>query len=73
MSAPAEDLTRMANQIAAYFDAYGPEEAVAGVLNHLLMFWTAEMREQLMDLASSDAADLTVTVRTAIMRLQQQG
>ena len=42
-----QDLVRMANQIADYFAAYGDEEAVEGIANHIAMFWEPRMREQL--------------------------
>ena len=37
----------MANQIAAFFEPYPEEEAVAGVTEHLLKFWDPSMRTAL--------------------------
>lgn len=50
-----ENLIRMANQIADYFAAYGEEEAVKGIANHIVLFWEPRMRAQL--LAIADGAD----------------
>ena len=41
------DLTRMANQIADYFSAYGHDEAVAGIADHIQKFWDPRMRRGL--------------------------
>ena len=37
-------LVRMANQIADNFDYGDPTKAVAGVLDHLVRFWTPDMK-----------------------------
>jgi formate dehydrogenase subunit delta len=42
-----EDMIRMANQIAAYFVAYGDEEGTDGTADHIRSFWEPRMREQL--------------------------
>ncbi|WP_339950805.1 formate dehydrogenase subunit delta [uncultured Albimonas sp.] len=42
-----QDLVGMANQIAAYFQAYPEDEAVAGVADHIRQFWDPRMREGL--------------------------
>jgi formate dehydrogenase subunit delta len=44
----AEDLVRMANQIAAFFAAYPEEEAVASTAGHLKSFWDPRMRAELL-------------------------
>jgi formate dehydrogenase subunit delta len=43
----ADDLVRMANQIAQFFTPYPTDEAVAGVEEHLEKFWTPAMRKEL--------------------------
>ncbi len=48
-----DDLVRMVNQIADFFDAYPEAEAVSGVIEHLRKFWDPAMRRQL--LASRDS------------------
>jgi formate dehydrogenase subunit delta len=64
------DLVRMANQIAHFFAPYPELDAVAGVREHLELFWTREMRQELRGLVSpghDDAArDLEPLVRHAI-------
>ncbi len=42
-----DDLVRMINQIAEFFDAYPESEAVAGVVEHLRKFWDPAMQRQL--------------------------
>jgi formate dehydrogenase subunit delta len=43
----AQDLVRMANQIADYYQAYPEDEAVAGIAAHIRSFWDPRMREGL--------------------------
>ena len=42
-----EKLARMAKQIADFFRAYGEEEAIAGVQEHIRAFWSPVMRRDL--------------------------
>lgn len=42
-----EKLLHMANQIATYFQSYPDADAATGVAKHLKAFWTAKMRETL--------------------------
>ena len=44
-----QDLVRMANQIADFFQAYPHDEAVADVAGHIRDFWTYRMRDELSD------------------------
>jgi formate dehydrogenase subunit delta len=41
------DMTRMANQIAAFFNAYPRDEAVAGIRTHIRDFWEPRMKRML--------------------------
>jgi formate dehydrogenase subunit delta len=41
------DMIRMANQIAAYFEAYPRAEALDGIAKHIKNFWDPRMRQQL--------------------------
>jgi formate dehydrogenase subunit delta len=41
------DIVRMANQIAAYFEAYPKKEALDGITMHIHNFWEPRMRDQL--------------------------
>jgi formate dehydrogenase subunit delta len=43
----ASDLVRMANQIAAYFNAYPKAEAIDGIAKHIHLFWDPRMRNEL--------------------------
>lgn len=53
---PAEKLGRMANQIATFFRSYPDEEAVAGIHEHIVAFWSPSMRR---DLAARVVHDTT--------------
>ena len=48
-----DDLVRMVNQIADFFDAYPEADAVSGVAEHLRKFWDPSMRRQLLDARES--------------------
>lgn len=39
-----QKLVYMANQIATFFEAIPPEEAAAGVADHINKFWEPRMR-----------------------------
>ncbi len=40
-----EKLIRMANEIAAFFRPYPEQQAVSGIRDHLVAFWTRKMRD----------------------------
>lgn len=40
-------LGRMANQIAGFFQSYPEAQAVAGVQDHIIAYWTPKMRATL--------------------------
>lgn len=47
---PAEQLVKMANNIAAFFVAEPDhQEAIAGMTDHICKFWEPRMREQMAD------------------------
>ena len=48
----AENLIRMANQIAQFFAPYPEPEAVAGIRDHLARFWDPAMRRELLAMAT---------------------
>lgn len=60
------DLERMANQIARYFCAYPPEEAAAGIAEHLRKFWDPSMRRDLADAVASGRIKVSAPVLEAI-------
>lgn len=64
------DLTRMANQIADYFSAYGHDEAVAGITDHIEKFWDPRMRRGLLAHVAGGGAGLSPLALEAADRLQ---
>ena len=66
----AQHLARMANQIAHNMAAWGDESEVARRTGeHLAKFWTPAMREQLLALEHSGAAELHPAVTLALGEL----
>jgi formate dehydrogenase subunit delta len=64
-----DELVRMINQIAEFFDAYPPDEAAAGVQQHVRKFWDPSMRADILA-ARADLADrLHPVARAALERL----
>jgi len=63
-------LVRMANQIADNFD-YGADDdkAVAGVVDHLMRFWTPDMKEAIIDLERRGGAGLNEIAASAVRAL----
>ena len=59
-------MIRMANQIAAYFEAYPRAEALDGIAHHIRNFWTPRMRTQLTEYIEGGAEDLNPLVTAAI-------
>jgi formate dehydrogenase subunit delta len=60
------DLIRMANQIAAYFDAYPRTEALDGIAAHIKNFWSPRMRTQLGEYIDGGAEELSPLVTAAL-------
>jgi formate dehydrogenase subunit delta len=60
------DLIRMANQIAAYFEAYPRTEALDGISNHIRSFWNPRMCKQLAEYIDAGAEGLSPLVTAAI-------
>lgn len=46
----SKKLVRMANQIADNFDYGDRDKAVAGVLDHLMRFWTLDMKQTMIEM-----------------------
>ncbi len=59
-------MIRMANQIAAYFEAYSRTEALDGIANHIKNFWNPRMRKQLVEYIDGGAEGLSPLVTAAI-------
>ena len=66
---PGAKLDHMANQIAAFFRAYPREEAVAGVHEHIVAFWSPRMRSDLQARAEAGTAALDPLVSEALHAL----
>lgn len=65
-----EKLIYMANQIAKFFAAQGPERAAAGVADHLLKFWDPEMRRTFLAAANRDDSPLHPAVKAALPKVR---
>ena len=64
-----DDLVRMINQIAEFFDAYPLDEAVAGVQQHVRKFWDPSMRAEILAARSELTDRLHPIARDALDRL----
>ena len=62
-------LERMANQIATFFRSYPHEEAVAGVHEHIVAFWSPRMRQDLLAHADQHPDGLDPLVAEAVHAL----
>ena len=62
-------MVHMANQIAAYFQAYPEQRAADGVYDHIRKFWPPSMRAQLVAYKAGGGADLHPLVERAAERL----
>ncbi|WP_131114563.1 formate dehydrogenase subunit delta [Lichenihabitans psoromatis] len=58
-----DKLIRMANQIANYFHSYPDNQAMTGIHDHVVSFWTPKMRLKLGE--ALDAPSLDPLVRAA--------
>ena len=66
---PAEKLVRMANQIATFFRSYSDEEAIAGIHDHIVAFWSPSMRRDLLARAQRDPSGLDPLATEALHRI----
>lgn len=64
-----EKLIRMANQIADFFRLYPEGQAVQGIRDHLMAFWTPRMRSALLACSDPENAMLNPLVRKALLDL----
>jgi formate dehydrogenase subunit delta len=65
-----DKLIRMANQIATFFKSYPEEQAIKGIHDHLLAFWTPGMRHLLVDYVSRNCDGLDPLVTRALLGFQ---
>jgi formate dehydrogenase subunit delta len=66
-------LVRMANQIADNFD-YGSdrEASVAGVLDHMVRFWTPDMKESIVEIERRGGGGLNEIASRAVKALAEK-
>lgn len=68
-----EHLVRMANDIGHFFGGEPkPEDAVAGVLNHLRRFWDPRMRRQIVAYLRAGGTGLEEPARSAVQALEAE-
>ena len=65
-------MVHRANQIALYFRAYGHDQAVAGIAEHIRKFWEPRMRKQLDAYISHGGEGLHELVLEAAKKLHEQ-
>lgn len=61
------DLNRMANQIAAYFEAYPKSEALHGIAKHIHNTWDPRMRNAMRDIVEAGGQGLQPLVVEAMV------
>ncbi len=59
-------MIRMANQIAAFFEAYPRGEALEGIANHIKKFWDPRMRKQIEEYVAGGGEELSPLVIAAL-------
>jgi formate dehydrogenase subunit delta len=59
-------LAKMANDIAAFFAAYPPDEAQREIASHLTRFWEPRMRTALLDAVAAGRVELVPLARAAL-------
>jgi formate dehydrogenase subunit delta len=64
-------LIYMANQIGKFFASQGPEEKVAGIVNHMRKFWDPRMRAAILAHVDAGGGGLDPNVRDAVERLKE--
>ena len=67
----SQDLVRMANQIADYYQSYPQDEAVAGIAAHIRSFWDPRMRETLDAQVRAGGAGLKPLVLAAAKQMHE--
>ncbi|KLK90648.1 peptidase [Microvirga vignae] len=63
-------LVRMANQIASFFRSYPEDQAIPGIHDHLVAFWTPNMRAALLADVGRDDHELDPLVVKALLALE---
>jgi len=65
-------LVRMANQIADNFNYGDRDKSVAGVLDHLMRFWTPDMKRAIVEQQRSGDIGLNEIAADAVTALAQK-
>lgn len=60
-------LVRMANQIASFFRSYPDDQAIRGIHDHLVAFWTPNMRAELHAHVTRGSQELDPLVTKALL------
>ena len=63
-------LVRMANQIASFFQSYPEAQAIHGIHDHLVAFWTPNMRIALLTDVNHDGVELDPLVLKALVAFE---
>ena len=58
-----------ANEISKFFASYPHDEAVAGIQNHLRMYWVPRMRRQIIEYVENGGPGLNPLAVEAVKRL----
>jgi len=70
MSASADKLVMMANQIGRFFTPQRDADAAAAIADHLEKFWEPRMRAAIIKHLAAGGAGLDAPVREAVGRLK---
>ncbi|MCC7251339.1 MAG: formate dehydrogenase subunit delta [Hyphomicrobium sp.] len=70
MHSPSDTLVRMANDIGKFFRAQGEEKALAGIANHVKMFWEPRMKKQIFAHLDAGGAGLDPLTLKALQKLK---
>jgi formate dehydrogenase subunit delta len=64
------NMLHKANEISKFFASYPHDEAVAGIQNHLRMYWVPRMRRQIIDYVADGGAELHPLAVEAVKGLE---
>lgn len=71
MSSPTETLIRMANDISTFFRTQGEERAIAGISNHVRLFWEPRMKKQIFEILDKGGEGLNPLALEALQKLKR--
>lgn len=70
MHSPSDTLVRMANQIGKFFAPQKEDRAVAGIANHVKLFWEPRMKTQIFAHLEQGGAGLDPLTLKALQKLK---